>query len=485
MERYAVQINAGQAASLPQVFESPTIQATRELIVQLNAEYRQKLATLKPDFPEMRQLQAQIEALTAEIDAEVASIAASLRLQLDQANAKVGALRADLIDLEAQQTEFQRKNIRYTILQRDVDSNRAQYDSLIAKLNDVGVGADLRSPEAAVVQEAVRPSAPFAPSLTNNLAFALALSALVSLVIIYVLELLNDTFAVPDQLESELRLPVLGVIPKVTDGEVINALEDAASSQSEAYRTLRTGLEFTAAYEELRTLLITSAESSEGKTSTAFKLASEFAALGRKVLIIDADMRRPQVHRLFRSDNTVGLSNLLTSVVRRGMKDTFFRKSEVSNVDYMTSGTLPPNPVDLLASDRMGVLLHFCKRRYDLVIIDAPPVLGLADAPILSRAVDVTLLVVAARQAKRKAAHNAVKRLRLVGGHLAGVVMTKFEVERLDYNYAYRYMNYGYYRYSSESVGISDSISASSNATASQKAFSVGDFLRDLRRRIG
>ena len=481
LERYVAQIEAGAAGSLPQVFSSPSIQQAQRRIIELRAEYEEKSATLRPGFPEMRRLQAQIDELTSQTDRQINAIADSVRLQLQQANVNIASLRSELANLENRQSEFRRKNIGYTILQREVDSNREQYQSLITKLNDVVVGADLRTANATVVDEAVPPGGPFTPRPMRNLALALVLAGLIAAAIIYIVELLNNTFAVPDQIEADLKLPVLGIIPRVRDG-YDEAMLDQASNLSEAHRTLRTSLQFTSAYKDTKTLLITSADPYEGKTWTAFKLAQEFAALNLRVLVIDADLRRPRMHRLFKSDNTVGLTNILTNMVRDDVQTPVFRKSKVSNVDFMTSGTLPPSPADLLASERMGMVLHSCKTRYDLVIIDSPPVMGLSDAPILSRLADTTLMVVSAKQVRRRSAQNAVKRLRTVGGHVVGAVMTKFEIERLDYNYAYRYMNYGYYAYGSQ---LQDQSKEAGHAHASASDHVVGRFLRDMRRRLG
>ncbi|WP_306120553.1 MULTISPECIES: polysaccharide biosynthesis tyrosine autokinase [unclassified Roseitalea] len=486
LQRVVEQSAAGEAILLPQIFESESIRALQERLGELQAEYQVKLATLKPGFPEMQRLQIQINQIDDQIDAQVGAIVDSVRARLEQTNIRIAALQAELANLENRQADLQRKNIRYTILEREVDTNRAQYASLITKLNDLDVAAEIQSGNASIIDEASVPGVPFAPQPMRNLGFAFALSAMLAAGIIYILELLNNTFAVPDQIESDLKLPVLGIIPKVAGDGFDDAMVDTNSNLSEAHRTLRTSLQFTTAYEETRTLLITSAEPGEGKTTVAFKLAQEFASLGRKVLIIDADMRRPRMHRMFKTDNAIGLSNILTNVLKNNVQTPIFRKSAVGNVDFMTAGTLPPSPADLLASDRMGMVLHFCKNRYDLVIIDAPPVMGLSDAPILSRSADATLMVVAAKQVKRKSAQNAVKRLRAVGGHIIGAAMTKFEIDRLDYNYAYRYMNYNYYAYGSDGAQLEDHRRETTRRVQTSASNNVvGRFVRDLRRRLG
>jgi capsular exopolysaccharide synthesis family protein len=363
---------------------------------------------------------------------------------------------SELALLEAKQAEFRDKNIQYSIRKREVDSNRAQYESLITKLNEVGVGSELKSANASVVDAAIRPNAPYSPRLSVMVLIALAIAASAAAASIYILELLNNTFMVPDQIESDLKLPVLGIIPKVEENEIAEAFKDTKSSLSEAYRSLRTSLQFAGLENAIRTIVVTSSMPSEGKSTTAYRLAHDFAALGRKVLVIDADLRRPRLHRVFNTDNAIGLSNLLSNVVRQGDVVSIFRRTQDPNVTFLSAGTIPPNPADLLTSQKMAMTLHYCAKKYDIVIVDSPPVMGLSDAPILSRQADATLMVVSSKQVTRKAAKGALARLKAAGGNVVGAAMTKFAVNQLDYNYAYRYMQYNYYTYESSQPRIED-----------------------------
>ena len=448
-ERFAIQVENGNAATLPEVFESESIQSTKLKIAELKATYQQKLGTLKPGFPEMRRLNAQIRELEKQVRAEVGSIGKSVLIKYEQSKAKEEALKLKLAELEQEQSAYQKKNIQYTILKREVDSNRSQYESLIGKLNEVGVGSELRSADASIVDVALTPRAPISPRLLLNLALSMLLFGGIAGLVIYILELMNNTFVVPDQLETELGIPVLGVIPFVKDDKRNEEFQNTMSPFSEAYRTLRTSVQFTGTDDNIKTLMVTSSEPSEGKTTTSFKLAEDFAALGRKVLVIDADLRKPRMHHLFNTDNGIGLSNLLTNVVQRGDVLKIFHETDNPNITFLSAGTIPPNPTDLLVSQKMGLTIHFCAKKYDLVIIDCPPVMGLSDAPIISRQVDATLFVVSAKQVTRKAAKNALQRLRAVGGNVVGCTLTKFKADELDYNYAYRYMQKNYYSYDS------------------------------------
>lgn len=446
-ERYLTQVREGLAAALPQVAESASVQKAKQTLVELQATYQEKSATLKPAFPEMRRLSAQIQELKSQLNQEVTAIGRGVEIQHQQALEKERSLREVLKDLEGKQSEFQSKNIEYTILKREVDSNRSQYDSLIGKLNEAGVGSDMRNAAASILDRALVPGSPYSPQLSMNLAVGLALFLLLTAALLYIIELFNNTFAVPDQIESELKIPVLGILPKMDNpANFSELLEDERSSISEAYRSLRTSLQFTGTDGQINTLLVTSSEPSEGKTTTAFKLAQDFAALGQNVLVIDCDLRRPNMHRMFKVENGIGLSNLLTNVGSNSVSG-IFRQTKYPRITFMSAGTIPPNPSDLLVSQKMGLTLHYCAKKYDMVIVDAPPVMGLSDAPILARQTDATLLVVSAKQVPRKAARQALKRLKASGANIVGAAMTKFAFNQVGYDYAYRYMSSNYYTY--------------------------------------
>ncbi|MEP3672796.1 MAG: GumC family protein, partial [Hyphomicrobiales bacterium] len=206
-ERLKDQIADGNAASLPDVFASPSIQATNLRIAELRATYQEKLSTLKPGFPEMIRLNAQINELRKQVRSEVGGIAKSVQLKFEQSKAKEASLRLELAELEKQQSSYQRKNIKYTILKREVDSNRSQYESLISKLSEVGIGSELRDSSSSIVELAVASGQPLSPKLLFNLVAFLAVFSGLAAATIYVLELMNNTFSVPDQLENELNIP--------------------------------------------------------------------------------------------------------------------------------------------------------------------------------------------------------------------------------------------------------------------------------------
>ncbi|MDF3216013.1 MULTISPECIES: polysaccharide biosynthesis tyrosine autokinase [Mesorhizobium] len=483
--RVVDQIEKGRGSSLGPVLESEGLQKLSDKLADLTSQYQQKLGILKPGFPEMQQLQSQIKELQRLYNNGVLAITDSLRLKYQEAQNKETDLKSKLAEMERQQVVFNDKNIKYTILKREVDSNRSQYDSLIAKLNEVGVSSELKTQSAAIVDFASLPTAPYSPRLSINLAVALALFMALAASIIYIIELLNNTFTNPEQIEKELGLTMLGILPLVGDRELIASIADQKSGLSEAYRSLRTSLQFSGAEGAPRSLLVTSSEPSEGKSTTSFKLGQDFAALGARVLLVDGDLRKPNLHRLFGLDNAIGLSNLLTNTVRKDDLPGIFRPTKYPNVTVLTSGTIPPNPADLLSSPKMALILTNLGKRFDLVIIDAPPVVGLSDAPILSRLAEGTLMVVSTNQVTRKSAKTALKRLRSAGANVIGAAMSKFTVNKFDYNYAYKYMNYQYYDYGASTPKIEGKVDDGAGQPAHAKSPAFRRLVRRLRSGVG
>ncbi len=437
------EIDQGRGASLPEVLNNDGIQKLRDKVATLSAEYQHKLSAFRPDFPDMRQLKAQIDELERQIASATAVITRSVRLRHSAAITREADLRSKLEELEAAQATFQEKNIQYTILKREVDSNRSQYKSLIEKRNAVGVGSALKTHNAVVVDPAVLPRSPYSPRLGLNLGVAFGLSAVLAAMVIFLRELLHDVFSSPDQVERDLELPLLGILPDVSLDEIGSLVENRNGALLEAVRSLRTSLQFSGQNGEPRSLILTSTEPGEGKSTITANLALEFAALGRSVLLVDADFRKPSQHRLFNTDNTMGLSNLLAGKAGKEDMSEIFRKTATPNLMLMTAGSIARNPPDLLISSRMSRLIRICAEKYDLVIFDSPPVLGLSDALILSRICESTAMVVCADRTRRRSALAALGRLQSAGGNLIGAVINRFHIDYYAYS-AYGPDSYAY-----------------------------------------
>jgi capsular exopolysaccharide synthesis family protein len=268
-----------------------------------------------------------------------------------------------------------------------------------------------------------------------NVAIGLVLGLIMGLGTAFALEWIDDTIKTPDDLTGKLAINPLGVIPKAgPDGDLRELLEDPRSPVSEAYQSVRAALQFATDHGIPKTLLISSTRAAEGKSSTALALAQTIARLGASVLLIDADLRKPT----FRgpSSSTEGLSTLLAGSDK--IKEVI-HPTDMEGLSLLPSGAIPPNPAELLASDRFSKILAEVSQFFDYVVIDGPPVLGLADAPLLSSMCEGTLMVVESGGIRRAAALNAVNRLRAAGARMMGGILTKFDVKRTGYGYGYGY----------------------------------------------
>lgn len=254
-------------------------------------------------------------------------------------------------------------------------------------------------------------------------------------------EYLDDAIRDPQEIETKLHLPVLGVVPEREDSP-LEALEDSKSDIAEAYHSIRTAIELSSTQGVPRSIGVTSSSKSEGKSTTSFALARDFALLNRKVLIIDADLRRPSLHRLFKRELAEqGLSSALARINK--VEDSIL-PTHVPNLFFLPSGPLPPDPATLFAGSAIAELIDGLGKEYDVVIVDGPPVLALADAAQLSAAVQATIFVAEAGSAHMGQVRNAVSRLQRAGGHLIGVIVTKYNARKAGYGYAYDYYRYRY-----------------------------------------
>jgi capsular exopolysaccharide synthesis family protein len=410
----------------------------------LEAAYEEKLTQFKPDYPEMIRLRTRIEALERAIKSEGRVVAGgrttTLLADYRAAVAEERSLRARVAQLQGLVLKDRGARIQYNILQREADTNRALYDALLQRYKEIGVAGGIGTNLVSVVDRAEPPGGAYSPNLMLNLLIGLALGLAAGLGAALALEFINDTIKTPDDVRDKLQLASLGIIPKKKGNDALaEELKDQSSPISEAYYSLRTSLQFSTDAGAPKSLLITSTRASEGKSSTTLALAQNFARLGNRVLLIDADLRKPAF--VTGVEQTEGLSKLLTNAEPT---DKSVLNTQFENLFLLPCGPLPPNPAELLASPRLRAILAEAIEQYDMVIVDGPPVLGLADAPLLSAACRGTLLVVESGKTRTKAAVDAINRLRAAGGHIVGAVLTKFRYQAHGYGYGYSYEPYRY-----------------------------------------
>lgn len=431
------QAQSSDGLGLPQILDDKSIQELRASRADLAGQYQDKLAFFKPAYPEMKRLQSQIDELDRQINDSVTLVKNSIKAEYDAAVSNENSLTEQLEKLKGEVTQSQNRNIQYTILQREVDTNRQIYDSLLQRYKEIGVAGGVGSNNISVVDTAAQPDSPFKPNLPRNLVLALALGLLAGVGAAFAREQLDDTFKSPEDLEENLGLPLLGMIPLSENAaDHARLLDDPRSAISEAYRSLRTAVQFSTTTGFPKSLLITSSRPSEGKSTTAVMLARNFADLGMRVLLIDADLRKPSLHKHLNVSTEVGLSNCLTSATP---PPEAFQKTVVPRLTMIAAGPLPPNPVELIAGPKMLSLLTVASEEYDLVIVDSPPVAGLADAPILASLLIGTMLVVDGSATRRAIAKATLKRLYFARAQMIGVVLNKLDMTHQAYGYGYGY----------------------------------------------
>ncbi len=435
------QAQAARGAALPaDMLASSIIRALQQQRADLQGQYQQKLQVFKADYPEMQQLKGQLDDLDKQIGAELGNIRASVKAEYDAAASQERLLQGQIGALRTQALDVDDRSIDYNIIKREVDTNRQLYDSLLQRFKEVGVAGDVRSNNISIIDRAEVPGGRFSPSLTRNLAVGLLLGLILGVLLAFVLEFLDDTLKTPEDVEQRLKLAVLGIIPRLVKQSPNEAVKDPRSAFSESYRSVRTALQFSTDHGVPRVLLITSAGPGEGKSTSALTLARNFAQMGKRVLLIEADLRNPSLHKSLDLRTDVGLSNVLAGAhsFADAVLDTDDERFKV-----ILAGPLPPNPAELLSGSKLVSLLTIASEHYDQVIIDGPPVMGIADAPILANVADGTMLVVHSGKTRITTAQAAVKRLQVARAHIIGSLLTQYDAKVAGYGYNYE----GYYAY--------------------------------------
>jgi capsular exopolysaccharide synthesis family protein len=438
-----MQAASGSGMGLPQVVSNLLIQRLREQRTGVAAEYQEKLRTYKPDYPDMQRLQGQLNEIDRQIGAEVANIRASIKAQYDAARTQESMLTARISGLKGDVLDLQNRSIQYNILMREAATNRELYDGLLQRYKEIGIAGSVGTNNVSVVDRADVPDRRHSPRLSLNLAVGLLLGLFAGVLAAFLVHHLDRSIQSPKALEALTHRPVLGVIPRLADDVTpLLASIDLRSPFSEAYRSVRTALQFATTHGLPHTLLITSPGAGEGKTTSALELARNIAQLGKRVVLVDADLRNPSLHRLLDVSNNVGLSSILAGAADAAAA---LQVTSERGLSVITSGPLPPNPPELLAGDALSTLLATLKDRFDTIVLDGPPVLGLADAPLLAHRVEATLLVAAAESTRSDALQGALQRLLSAHAHVLGTLLTRFDLKGKGAGYGYG--GYTYYAY--------------------------------------
>ncbi len=414
---------------------SPAIVALRQRRAELAGQYAQLLQRFEPEYPDAQALQRQITNLDASITAEERRVQTAIDSSFDAAQRREQGLRQRVDGLLSQLDGENRASIQYNVFQREVDTNRSLYETLLQRYREIGV-AGVGTNNIAVVDEARVPPGPSSPNLLLNLVLAALIGMGLAAATVFAIENLDEAIRRPQQVTDTLRIPMLGAIPIESADEPIDLIGDPKSTLSEAYMTVRTNLGFTTDHGAPRSLSVTSTAPSEGKSTTSLAIAVMLARTGKNVILIDLDLRRPAMARTLGLSRGVGVSNYLAGTDEW---QPMIQPTHFANVAFMASGPVPPSAPELLSSDRLRQLVAELTAVYDHVIVDGPPMLALSDAQLIARAVEGVVFVIEAGRTPIRAVESTIKRVRESGSRLIGVVLTKYRAQASTYGYGYKY----------------------------------------------
>ncbi len=431
--------NSGRAGASTEALNNAAINDMRQRRALLESQYQELLQRFEPAYPAAQAVKSQIDQLERSIAREEGRVSQSVNADYRAALQREQALQAKVNQLKGSYLDLRRRLIQYNIYQQEVDTNRALYDGLLQRFKEIGIAGGVGVNNVSIVDPADVPQGPSSPSLLLNLLLAALLGLGLGVIIAFILEQLNETITDPAEVESRLGLPLLGVVPKSDTEEPREALLDRKSDLIEGYLSVQTNLSFTTEHGVPRSLMVTSTRPAEGKSTTALALATTLTRGQKRVVLVDGDMRSPSVHQLAGVSHDVGLSNFLAG--EDALEGLLFRM-EAFGFDAMTAGPIPPNAAELLTGSRLSLLIERLLQRYDHVIIDSPPVLGLADAPLIASKVEGVVYAVESHKMRSNTARTALGRLISANAHILGIVLTKFEGRRSQYSYNYSY-DYG------------------------------------------
>lgn len=433
--------SAGGAGTSTEALRNPAINGLRQRRAELAAEYQRLMVQFEPGYPAARAIQSQIDQLDRSIGREESRVSGSAQADYREAVERERALQAKVEELKSSYLDLRRRSIQYNIFQQEVDTNRALYDGVLQRFKEIGVAGGVGVNNVSVVDRADVPPRPSSPKLLINLAIALLVGLVLGAMAAFALEQIDEAIADPAEIERRLGLPVLGSVPKVEGQTPKEALLDRKSEMVDAYLAIQTNLGFTTEHGVPRSLAVTSTRPAEGKSTTALALATMLARAQRRVILVDGDMRSPSVHHLGGVGHDRGLSNFLA-----GQDDLATLTFPMDDLGFtaMTAGPIPPNAAELLTGNRLSLLLARLLETYDHVIIDSPPVMGLADAPLIASRVEGVVYAVESHGIRSSMVKTALSRLAATNANVIGGVLTKFEARKGSAGYGYDYgYNYG------------------------------------------
>ena len=439
------------------------------LLAQLN-EAEQKKAALIIDYSVsnnvVTRVQTLIDTLNQQIDDCVAGIMVGIKSTVNSKKAALDALTQKVDEAKAKDLLEAAKNQPYYDAKRDLEQRRDMHKLLYAKIKQEELDSAIPRTSMVQITDSAEPGkAPVKPNKTVNIVLGLVFGIIMGLGLAFFIEYLDTSVKTIDDVERTFQAPVLGVIPQ-NIGYLFE--EGTESKHAEAYRVLRTNLLFSRKDEKLNTIVVVSAGAGEGKSTTTINLATVFAQAGNRVLVVDSDLRRPTLHKLFKVANNLGLTNYL---LKQNTLAEIVQTTPVPGLDFMASGKLPNSSMGILGSAQMKEMISELKQRYDFILFDSPPILGVSDASILASEVDLVMQVIQYRRYPQPMTIRAKQMIEKVGGNLVGIVLNNINMSQDEgyYYYSGYYHDYYYSRNPDEQEAETKAAPAAGDAEIKQK----------------
>jgi capsular exopolysaccharide synthesis family protein len=442
--------------SIPEVQKSERITKLQERISQLQEKKAALEVTYTKEWPEVKKLDVTISRLNDELNKAASDAIIGLEKQYEAALAHENSVRERYLEQRGTTNQQTRDQIEMTEYSQRLETNKQYLNTLLQKQRELQIAQGDKGNEVSIENYSRVPRSPVGPPRVRNVMIAFILSLVAGIGLAFLLDFLDDTVKTLDDVDRYIHLPALAMIPTSRGGSRLKGLpqanpapgestalamiDDVRSPIAESYRHLRTSLLLSSAGQPPKTILVTSSQPSEGKTTTAINTAYMLAQTGAEVLIIDCDLRRPRLHAQFEVPNSKGLTTWLSG--ERVLDNLLQTCPRTPNLKILTSGPVPPNPAELIGSEEMRRLLGQLSERFAHIIIDSPPAISFTDASILSTMVDGVMLVVHGGRSSRAVVRRAKQQLLDVGAHIFGVVLNNVKLETQDYYYSGYYSNY-------------------------------------------
>jgi succinoglycan biosynthesis transport protein ExoP len=439
-------INLTDAETVPAIASDPTLQSLRSQILKAEQNIEELSKKYGKKHPAMIRAEEELNVLQDKRVQQTKRVIESIKNEYELARANESSLRGMLSSTKAEALNLNEKFIQYGVLTREVETNRQLFDALIKRIKEQSVTEEIQTVNVWVVEKAERPQSPVKPKKSLNILLGIIVGLFGGVGLAFFFEYLDNTIKSPEEVETRLGVPVLGTVPLLDiKGKSIEKiiLEDPQSTFAESYKTIRTAILLSSASKHPQNILVTSMGPEEGKTVTSVNLAMTIAQSEYTVLLIDGDLRKPRIHKIFGLNNSKGLSTYLagaSSVIN-------ISKGPLANLSIMTSGPLPPNPSELISSNKMNELMRVLNEKFDIIVWDSAPIMTVTDSLILSKILDGTVIIAKAGKTTYEIVRRGLKSLRGrrqkdLESRVLGVVINAINIKKSDYYYYYQHYHY-------------------------------------------